>query len=323
LRAAVFFAMLPFTLRVRFMGSPISFTSHSPGATVSRFAPTPNGRLHLGHAYSALCNARFARESGGTLRLRIEDVDPTRCKPEFEAAILEDMAWLGVEFAGAPRRQSEHCDDYAAALGRLRRRGLVYPCFCTRGEILRVGGGARDPDGAPMHRGGCVAVSPEETARRLAAGEPAALRLDIGRALKRVAPELSWREFGEGSAERLIDAEPEAWGDIVLRGKERPAAYHLAVVVDDARQGVSDVVRGRDLFAATSVHRLLQELLEIEAPRYRHHRLVLDASGSKMSKSAASEPLSRLRAAGLTGREIRAALGFEATGSERPRVAFS
>ena len=292
-------------------------------ATISRFAPTPNGRLHLGHAYSALCNARFARASGGRLLLRIEDVDPTRCKREFEAAILEDVEWLGVDFEGEPRRQSEHFDDYAEALAHLRSRALVYPCFCARGGILRASGGARDPDGAPLHRGACVAVSPEETAKRLAAGESAALRLDMARARPLVEARLNWREFGEGFAERLVEAEPEAWGDVVLRGKDRPAAYHLAVVVDDARQGVSDVVRGRDLFASTSVHRLLQDLLGLEAPRYRHHRLVLDSTGAKMSKSAASEPLSRLREAGFSASELRAALGFEAHGSQRPRVVFS
>jgi glutamyl-Q tRNA(Asp) synthetase len=303
-------------------GSPLSFMSQSPGATISRFAPTPNGRLHLGHAYSALRNAQFARGSGGDLLLRIEDVDPTRCKREFEIAILEDMAWLGVAFAGAPRRQSEHLEDYAAALSRLRRRELVYPCFCTRGEILRTNG-ARDPDGAPLHRGGCIAVSASETSERLAAGEPAALRLDMARARALAPKRLFWREFGEGDAELQVEAAPEAWGDIVLRGKDRPATYHLAVVVDDAFQGVTDVIRGRDLFASTSVHRLLQELLGFDAPRYRHHRLVLDATGAKMSKSASSRPLSSLREAGLTAREVRGALGFEGRGAQRLQVALS
>jgi glutamyl-Q tRNA(Asp) synthetase len=293
--------------------------SQLPGATISRFAPTPNGRLHLGHAYSALRNARFARDSGGELLLRIEDVDPTRCKRQFEIAILEDMAWLGVAFAGAPRRQSEHLDDYAAALARLRRRELVYPCFCTRGEILRASG-ARDPDGAPLHRGSCIAVSASETSERLAAGEPAALRLDMARARALVPKRLFWREFGEGDAELQVDAAPEAWGDIVLRGKDRPSTYNLAVVVDDALQSVTDVVRGRDLFASTSVHRLLQELLGFDAPRYRHHRLVLDATGAKMSKSASSRALSSLREAGLTAREVRGALGFEGTGTRRLQV---
>jgi glutamyl-Q tRNA(Asp) synthetase len=296
--------------------------SQSSGATISRFAPTPNGRLHLGHAYSALRNARFARESGGELLLRIEDTDPTRCKREFEDAILQDLAWLGIGFASAPRRQSEHLEDYSEALSRLGRRGLVYRCFCTRGEIIRTSG-ERDPDGAPLHRGGCIAVTAAETAARLAAGEPPALRLDIARARSLAPARLYWREFGEGEAEQRVEAEPEAWGDIVLRGKDRPAAYHLAVVVDDAFQGVTDVVRGRDLFPSTSVHRLLQALLGYDPPRYRHHRLVLDAGGAKMSKSASSQPLSSLREAGLTAREVRGALGFEGSGAQRLRVALS
>jgi glutamyl-Q tRNA(Asp) synthetase len=302
--------------------SPLSFMSQSYGATITRFAPTPNGRLHLGHAYSALRNAHFARDSGGELLLRIEDVDRARCKREFEDAILEDMAWLGIAFAKAPRRQSEHREDYAEALSGLTRRELIYNCFCTRGEILRTSG-ERDPDGAPLHRGGCIAVSASETAERSAAGEPAALRLDMARARQLVPGRLFWREFGEGEAESRVEAEPEAWGDVVLRGKDRPAAYHLAVVVDDALQGVTDVVRGRDLFPSTSVHRVLQELLGREPPRYRHHRLALDAAGAKMSKSASSRSLSSLREAGLTAREVRGALGFDGSGAQRLRVAFS
>jgi len=296
--------------------------SQSSGATISRFAPTPNGRLHLGHAYSALRNARFAHDSGGELLLRIEDVDPTRCKTEFEEAIFEDMSWLGIGFASAPRRQSDRLEDYGEALSRLRRRELVYPCFCTRGEILRTSR-ERDPDGAPLHRGGCLAVSRSETAERLAAGEPAAIRLNMARTRQLVPARLCWREFGEGDAEQRIEAEPEAWGDVVLRGKERPATYHLAVVVDDALQGVTDVIRGRDLYLSTSIHRLLQELLGYEPPRYRHHRLVLDAAGAKMSKSASSQPLSCLREAGLTAHELRGALGFDGSGAQQLRVALS
>ena len=282
----------------------------SSPAPVLRFAPTPNGRLHLGHAYSALCNQRWTEALKGRLLLRIEDTDPTRCKPEFEASILDDLAWLGIVFDGPPRRQSEHPVDYADALAKLEARGLVYPCFCTRGQIARASAGGRDPDGAPLHRGGCVAVSARETRERLAAGEPAALRLDVARALACVQAPLFWREYGEGAEERRVEAAPEAWGDIVLRGKGRPATYHLAVVVDDRLQQVSDVVRGRDLFASTSAHRLLQELLGYGAPRYRHHRLVLDVTGAKMSKSASSRPLAALRAGGLSASVLRASLGF-------------
>jgi glutamyl-Q tRNA(Asp) synthetase len=275
-----------------------------------RFAPTPNGALHLGHAYSALMNARLARQTGGRLLLRIEDTDTTRCKREFEIAMREDLAWLGIEFFGEPRRQSEHLDDYARALDALAARGLVYPCYCGRAEIARANGDRRDPDGAPLHRGRCSAISANEIARRRSAGGRPALRLDAARAQSIAGEILTWREFGEGAEETTVAADPQAWGDVVLRGRDRPANYHLAVVVDDALQAVSDVVRGRDLYAATSVHRLLQAALGLPAPRYRHHRLALDASGEKMSKSAASRPLSALREAGYSPLEVIAALGF-------------
>jgi glutamyl-Q tRNA(Asp) synthetase len=287
----------------------------TPDAPVLRFAPTPNGRLHLGHAYSALLNERMAHRLGGRLLLRIEDTDPTRSRPEFEQAIADDLAWLGIVFESPVRRQSDHLDDYARALARLQ--ALVYPCFCTRSQIAAASGGARDPDGAPLHRGRCVAVSAEETQRRLTSGEPAALRLDhaLARAL---APEtLDWSEFGEGDSEVRIPARAVLWGDVALRGKERPATYHLAVVVDDAIQGVTDVVRGRDLYASTAIHRLLQALLGLPAPRYRHHRLALDAEGAKMAKSAASTPLAAIRAQGVSAADVRASLGFgPATGAE-------
>ena len=288
----------------------------TPAAPTFRFAPTPNGALHLGHAYSALMNQRLAQATGGRLLLRIEDTDVTRCKPEFEAAMRAELDWLGVAFDGAPRRQSEHLDDYAQALAALAARDLVYPCYCGRAEIARANGGLRDPDGAPLHRGRCAAVAVEEATRREAAGERPALRLDTARAVSLLAAALTWREFGEDGRECIVAADPAAWGDVVLRGRDRPANYHLAVVVDDALQAVSDVVRGRDLYAATSVHRLLQALLGLPEPRYRHHRLVLDANGDKMSKSAASTPLRALRDAGFSAADLRAALGFgEAVGS--------
>jgi len=270
---------------------------------VLRFAPTPNGLLHLGHAYSALCNADVAHRLGGRLLLRFEDTDPVRCRPEFEAAALEDLRWLGVDFEPAPRRQSEHIADYAAAFETLRRRGLVYPCYCTRGQIAATGQG-RDPDGAALHRGRCMAVSAEETQARLARGEPANWRLDLAAALPQTR--LVWTEFYETDAPLEIAAEPELWGDVLVGAKERPAVYHLAVVVDDACQGVTDVVRGRDLLPSTSVHRLLQTLLDLPAPRYRHHRLVLGADGRKLSKSAGSPSLRDLRAQGLSPEDLAA-----------------
>jgi glutamyl-Q tRNA(Asp) synthetase len=278
-------------------------------ASTFRFAPTPNGALHLGHAYSALMNARLAAAAGGRLLLRIEDLDRTRCKPEYESAIRDDLAWLAVAFAGAPRRQSDHAEDYERALGALRARGLAYPCFCSRGIVAAAASG-RDPDGAPLYSGTCRSLTPHEAAARLTAGEAAAWRLDSRRA-RAVAPtELTWHEFGEGETEVGCIADAAAWGDFVLRGRDAVASYHLAVVVDDALQAVSDVVRGRDLLAATSAHRLLQLLLGLPAPRYRHHRLVLDANGDKMSKSAASTPLAALRALGATPDDLRVALGF-------------
>jgi glutamyl-Q tRNA(Asp) synthetase len=271
--------------------------------SVLRFAPTPNGYLHLGHAYSALRNAEVARALGGRLLLRFEDIDPARCRPEFEAAAQEDLAWLGVAFEPGPRRQSENVADYAAAFETLRRRGLVYPCYCTRSQIAAIGQG-RDPDGAALHRGRCVAVSAEETQARLARGEPANWRLDLALALPQTR--LSWTEFYESDVPAEIDAEPELWGDVLVGAKERPAVYHLAVVVDDALQGVTDVVRGRDLLPSTSVHRLLQTLLDLPAPRYRHHRLVLGADGRKLSKSAGSPSLRDLRAQGRTPDDLAA-----------------
>jgi glutamyl-Q tRNA(Asp) synthetase len=281
-------------------------------APVLRFAPSPNGALHLGHAYSALMNERLAAETGGRLILRIEDLDRARCKPRFEAAIIDDLAWLGLRFPAPWRRQSEHRDDYAAALARLDRQGLVYPCFCSRSEAARASAGLRDPDGAPLYPGTCRALAPAEAHARLARGERAAFRLDMGRALAGAPAHLSWVEYGEGAVPSERAAAPAAWGDIVLSGRDLAASYHLAVVVDDALQGVTDVVRGRDLLAATAVHRLLQELLFCPAPRYRHHRLVLDRNGAKLAKSRQSASVAELRESGLNPGEVRTALGFGA-----------
>ena len=287
---------------------------------VLRFAPSPNGALHLGHAYSALMNERIAAESGGRVLLRMEDLDRTRCKPQFEAAIVDDLAWLGLRFP-APRRQSEHGDDYAAALDRLNA-GLVYPCFCSRAEISRASNGQRDPDGAPFCPGTCRALSPAEARDRHARGDKAALRLDMQRALDAAPTRLCWTEYGEGAIPSQHSAAPEVWGDVVLRGRDLAASYHLAVVVDDGLQGVTDVVRGRDLLAATAVHRLLQALLGLREPRYRHHRLVLDQEGAKLSKSRQSMSLAELRAAGFAPGDVRGALGFASGASAGLTVEF-
>jgi glutamyl-Q tRNA(Asp) synthetase len=255
-------------------------------------------------------NERVAAELGGRVLLRIEDLDRTRCKAEFEAGIIDDLAWLGLRFPASPRRQSEHGDDYAAALARLDEQGLVYPCFCTRSEVTRAANGLRDPDGAPLYPGTCRALSAAERRGRFARGDKAAFRLDMAHALDAAPARLSWTEYGEGAVPSPRPAAPEVWGDVVLRGRDLAASYHLAVVVDDALQGVTDVVRGRDLIAATAVHRLIQALLGLAPPRYRHHRLVLDPNGAKLSKSRQSVSLAELRRKGLSLGEVRAALGF-------------
>src|SRR6202789_2425430 len=213
---------------------------------VLRFAPSPNGALHLGHAYSALMNERIAAEINGHVLLRIEDLDRTRCKPQFEAAIVDDLAWLGLRFP-PPRRQSEHGDDYAAALARLDQRGLVYPCFCSRAEIARAANGQRDPDGAPLYPGTCRALAPAEARDRLARGDKAAFRLNMRRAIDSNPARLCWTEFGEGAIPTQHPAAPEVWGDVGLGARHPPHRSHPEVGVDDALQGVADVVRGRDV----------------------------------------------------------------------------
>lgn len=286
---------------------------------VFRFAPSPNGDLHLGHALSALLNAEAARAAGGRLLVRIEDIDGARSRPEFVARILEDLDWLGIAYERPVRRQSEHLADYRTALERLAALGLTYPAFASRAEIAaavaerEAAGGAplRDPDGAPLYPGLDRTLPPAEAAARVAAGEPHAVRLRMAEAAG-VAGPLTWREEGEGPAGESgrIAADPLAWGDVVLARKDAPASYHLAVVVDDAAQGVTDVVRGQDLFHATSVHRLLQALLGLSAPVYRHHRLILGPDGRKLSKSLKSTSLRALRAEGATPVDIRRMVGL-------------
>ena len=270
---------------------------------VFRFAPTPNGLLHLGHAYSALMNAQRAQEVNGILLLRLDDLDATRARPEFIAAIDEDLAWLGIAFASSVRRQSRHLRDYDAAIAMLSAQGLVYACGCSRLDIARANPNLSDPDGAPLHRRRCRAVAPE--ARM-------AWRLDMAGAIKAHGAGLTWREFGEAEEALEAPADPAAWGDISLAGKERRASYHLSVVVDDAAQEISDVVRGRDLRAATSAHRLLQQCLGLAAPRYRHHRLAMQSATKKMSKSDQSTSLRALRGQGYSAQDLRVALGFAA-----------
>lgn len=283
---------------------------------VFRFAPSPNGYLHLGHALSALMNFDMARATGGRLLLRIEDIDTARCRSEFETAIYEDLAWLGIAWEAKVRRQSEHLDAYRRALARLEADGLLYPAFESRAEIaaqIAATSWPRDPDGAPLYPGSGRMLSPAERERRIAAGEPYALRLDMAAALARVdALGLRWSETGAGpdGETGAVAAAPARWGDVVLGRKETPTSYHLAVAIDDAGQGVTHVVRGRDLFWSTSVHRLLQALLDLPVPVYHHHRLVLDADGRKLSKSTQATALRMLRREGVTAAEIRRLVGL-------------
>lgn len=285
---------------------------------VFRFAPSPNGFLHLGHARSALLNSDLAQRSGGRLLLRIEDIDTTRCRPEYEQAIYDDLAWLGMAWEQPVRRQSEHLPLYRGAIERLMRGGLIYPAFETRADIARVvaekeksGSWPRDPDGAPLYPGTGRHLSAGERERKIAAGAPYALRLDMAEAIARTGP-LCWMEEGQGPDGETGDvpARPEQWGDVILARKDTPTSYHLSVVVDDALQGVTHVVRGQDLFRATGVHRLLQKLLGLPQPVYRHHALVLDEAGQKLSKSTRSTALRELRAGGMTPDEVRRLVGI-------------
>ena len=287
---------------------------------VFRFAPSPNGELHLGHAYSALINARLAQQAGGRLLLRIEDIDTARCTRALEAEIYRDLGWLGITWEEPVRRQSEHFSDYAAALDRLVDAGLAYPSFMSRGEARAVIAEAeaagrswpRDPDGVPLFPNAERRLSRRGREARIAAGEPYAWRLDVTAALAHVGHPLVWDEEGRGPAGETgrVAADPAAWGDVVIARKETPASYHLCVVVDDALQGVTHVVRGRDLFFATAVQRLLQELLGLSVPAYRHHDLILGEDGRKLSKSKGDIGLAALRNAGLTPDGIRRMVGL-------------
>lgn len=297
----------------------MAFIPPDSGKPVFRFAPSPNGRLHLGHALSALANEALAEGMGGRLLLRIEDIDLIRSRQEFVAGIVEDLGWLGIAFEPDIRRQSEHFDDYAVALRTLQERGLVYPCFCSRQEIRAEVAAyeARsgrpwplDPDGAPLYPGRCRALEPAEAMRRIAAGEPHVLRLDMARALIASGTALSYAVFDADGATRTVVARPERWGDVVLARKDVPTSYHLAVVVDDALQGVTHIVRGRDLEAATDIHVVLQRLLGLPTPLYHFHRLLLGEDGRKLAKSRQSESLSELRANGARPADIRRKLGF-------------
>ncbi|MFK0277335.1 tRNA glutamyl-Q(34) synthetase GluQRS [Ensifer sp. NPDC090286] len=287
---------------------------------VFRFAPSPNGLLHLGHALSAVLNHDLAKAANGRFLLRIEDIDQTRCRPEFEAAIYEDLAWLGLDWERPVRRQSEHLDAYASALQRLDMLGVIYPSVMTRGEIkaavaeAEAGGQAwpRDPDGSPLYPGRERELPPAERATLTASGKAYAWRLDMRKAVALLGEgHLTWAESGHGPEGETgtIIADPAAWGDVILSRSDAPSSYHLSVVVDDALQGITPVVRGRDLYYATSVHRLLQRLLDLPEPLYHHHRLLLGPDGRKLSKSNQDTGIAAFRAAGRTPEEVRALIG--------------
>ena len=290
---------------------------------ITRFAPSPNGLMHLGHALSALTGWQMARASGGTFLLRIEDIDRGRTRPEFIDAIFEDLAWLGIDWPEPVRRQSEHFADYEAALRRLRALGLIYPCFATRGEInaaieatgLRLSQWPRDPDGALVYPGLYKDTDPAEIDRLMWEGRSFAWRLDMAKAhalaQEMAGGPLSFLETGAGPRGQTgrIPVDPEPFGDIVIARKDVPTSYHLAVTLDDAAQGITMVTRGQDLFAATHIHRVLQVLLGLPEPHYHHHRLIRDETGRRLSKTAQDQGLRDLRAAGLTPQDIRSRIG--------------
>ncbi len=285
-------------------------------APVFRFAPSPNGPLHLGHALSALTGFDMAKRAGGRYLVRIEDIDVTRCREEYVTGIFEDLSWLGITWEQPVLFQSQHFSTYVEAAQWLEGQGLLYPCFDSRTEIDAAAvPGAVDPDGAPLYPCLHKALPNSEIEARMENGERFALRIDMDRALARVrdrlggAP-LTFTELDEAGNAAVVEAHPERWGDAVILRKDVPASYHLAVVVDDARQGITHVTRGRDLYAATDLHRLLQVLMGLPEPFYHHHRLLADAEGRKLSKSAGDTALSALRAAGKSHADVRAMVGL-------------
>ena len=276
---------------------------------VTRFAPSPTGWLHLGHAFAALFAQREAEKGRGRFLVRLEDIDVARVRPEYEVALREDLEWLGLRWEEPMRKQSEHFPDYQQALDQLSDLGVLYPCFCTRREIQeeiqRAGNAPQGPDG-PLYPGTCRSRSKVEREERMAEGAAYALRLDVTEALKRVPNSLAWEDLSRG----VQTADPARFGDVVLARKETPTSYHLAVVVDDAKQGVNLVTRGEDLFEATHVHRLLQELLGLPVPQWHHHRLITDEQGKRLAKRDDAKSLRALRAEGWKPSDVLSAIGW-------------
>ncbi len=290
-------------------------------SAVIRFAPSPNGELHLGHAYSALVAYGCARQLGARFLLRIEDIDIGRCRPEFEARILDDLAWIGLAWEEPVRRQSEHFDTYRKAIAKLQALGVLYPCFATRKEIAQwiaespKAAHPLDPDGVALYPGLCRDLPNGEVAQRISQGAAYALRLDMARALELALSksdgEITFNAFDpRGGVPEHRPANPSRWGDAVIARKDVPTSYHLAVVVDDALQGVTHVVRGVDLLAATDIHRLLQILLDLPEPLYHHHRLITDKNGRKLSKSHRDKSFASLRGMGAGPADIKSMVGF-------------
>ncbi len=287
---------------------------------VFRFAPSPNGHLHLGHAYSAIFTFEAAMAAGGEFLLRIEDIDPLRCKPEYEKSIYEDLAWLGLEWQSPVRRQSEHMDEYKAALAKLAAMGVIYPCFASRSEIKDVLGRRpdqpKDPDGAALYPGIYKNFPADKAELLMAKGKAFNMRLDMERATslarQKTGGTIRFYEQGKGPAgERgKLEVNPGIWGDTVIARKDVPTSYHLSVVIDDALQGISHVTRGQDLFYTTHIHRLLQVLLDLPAPHYNHHDLVRDNNGRRLAKSDGDTSLKTLREQGCTPADVRARIGL-------------
>jgi glutamyl-Q tRNA(Asp) synthetase len=280
----------------------------SGAGIVTRFAPSPTGHLHLGHAHSALLGFRTAKDNGGRFLLRIEDIDRARCRAEFETALCEDLTWLGLDWELPVRRQSDQFDDYRAALARLDALGVLYPCFCSRKDIASAASAPHAGEGT-IYPGTCRELHPDLVAARKSRGDPFALRLDVARALTRTGPLLFW-ETGTDGRWREIRAEPERLGDTVLGRRDIPASYHLCATLDDHLQGITLVIRGEDLRPATHIHRLLQALLGLATPCYSHHVLLVNESGERLSKRDGAVTLRSLRATGMSAGAVRAMAGF-------------
>lgn len=276
-------------------------------SAILRFAPSPNGRLHLGHAYSALLNAAIAERMQGQCLLRIEDIDTTRCTEALAQACIDDLHWLGLRWPEPVRVQSRHLDAYAAALGNLKDMGLVYPCFCSRRTVADAAE-ASDPEGAPLYPGTCRHLPPDVVAARMQAGMPHSWRLKSEEAIGQAGPLAYTRFMPHNLGSERIPVEPARWGDVILARKDIGTSYHIAVVVDDAGQGITHVVRGKDLEAATDIHVLLQHVLGLPTPYYHHHRLLTDEEGGKLAKSKASRSLAEMRGEGVTAPQLRTML---------------